>query len=381
MAAMLNVIFTLDYEIHGNGEGCPHELMVEPTRRLMDLFDEHGAKLTIMADVAEILKFKEYKEQRGRDDYHYEAIADQLCEAIRRGHDVQLHLHTSYFNARHENGRWQQDWSEYNFAGLPLERLNEVVRIGKQYLEDLLKPVDPKYECMAFRAANWSVSPSRNVVRALLNNSIRIDTSVFKYGRREGLVSFDYSSAHNELEPWPVDENDICRRDAAGKLIEVPIYCERRWIGAFLTAKRIHRVLMSRANRLGDQPQYVVTVNPRVRPRRGFLGRFPMLAWRHAWKADFNQCTGRQLVRAANRAAQRHGHMGRELPFVLIGHSKLFTRMNEGSVEPFLRHIEEHTADFQFGLFADFGPVPAINPKNLGQTEHIAASKGSSSYG
>ena len=55
-----------------------------------------------MADVAEILKFKEYKEQFGRDDYHYEAIADQLREAIRRGHDVQLHLHSSYFNARHE---------------------------------------------------------------------------------------------------------------------------------------------------------------------------------------------------------------------------------------------------------------------------------------
>jgi len=80
MAAMLNVIFTLDYEIHGNGEGCPYELMVEPTRRMLDLFDEYGAKLTIMADVAEILKFKEYKEQRGRDDYHYEAIADSFVK-------------------------------------------------------------------------------------------------------------------------------------------------------------------------------------------------------------------------------------------------------------------------------------------------------------
>src|ERR1019366_4841248 len=102
-----------------------------------------------------------------RDDYHYDAIAEQLREAIRRGHDVQLHLHASYFNARHENGRWQQDWSEYNFAGLPQERLTEIVRIGKQYLEDLLKPVDPQYECLAFRAANWAMSPSRNVVRAL----------------------------------------------------------------------------------------------------------------------------------------------------------------------------------------------------------------------
>ena len=164
--------------------------MVEPTRRMMDLFDRYGAKLTIMADVAEILKFKEYKEKTGRDDYHYEAIAEQLREAIRRGHDVQLHLHASYFNARHENGRWEQDWSEYNFAGLPLDRLNEIVRIGKQYLEDLLQPVVPAYQCMAFRAANWAVSPSRNVVRALIRNGIHVDTSVFKYGRREGIVSF-----------------------------------------------------------------------------------------------------------------------------------------------------------------------------------------------
>src|SRR4051812_37680272 len=69
---MLNLLFTLDYEIHGNGDGCPNDLMVEPTNRLLDLFDRYGAKLTIMADVAEILKFREYKEQTGRDDYHYE---------------------------------------------------------------------------------------------------------------------------------------------------------------------------------------------------------------------------------------------------------------------------------------------------------------------
>ena len=88
---MLKVIFTLDYEIHGNGDGCPYALMVEPTNRMMRQFEAYGAKLTIMADVAEILKFKEYKEEFGRDDYHYDAIAEQLRDAIRRGHDVQLH--------------------------------------------------------------------------------------------------------------------------------------------------------------------------------------------------------------------------------------------------------------------------------------------------
>src|SRR5579871_5708006 len=97
---MLKVLFTVDYEIHGNGDGNPYDLMVEPTNRMMDLFDSYGAKLTIMADIAEILKFKQYEEQFGRDDYQYNAIAAQLRDAIRRGHDVQLHIHSSYFNAR-----------------------------------------------------------------------------------------------------------------------------------------------------------------------------------------------------------------------------------------------------------------------------------------
>src|ERR1035441_4135851 len=102
---VVRVIFTLDYEIHGNGEGCPYELMVEPTARLLHLFDAYGAKLTIMADIAEILKFKQYADQHGKDDYHYRDIAAQLQTAVRGGHDVQLHIHSSYFNATHDGRR------------------------------------------------------------------------------------------------------------------------------------------------------------------------------------------------------------------------------------------------------------------------------------
>jgi len=66
--------------------------MIEPTERLLRLFDEYGAKLTIMADMAEILKFKEFADRNGRDDYHYRCIVAQLQNAVRGGHDVQLHL-------------------------------------------------------------------------------------------------------------------------------------------------------------------------------------------------------------------------------------------------------------------------------------------------
>lgn len=347
---MLKPIFTLDYEIHGNGDGCPLELMVEPTRRMLDQFDRYGAKLTIMADVAEILKFKEYKEQFGRDDFHYEAIAEQLRDAIRRGHDVQLHLHASYFNARFENGAWAQDWSEYNFAGLPLERINEVVRIGKTYLENLLQPVAPTYECLAFRAANWSVSPSRNVIQALHRNGIRIETSVFKYGRREGIVSFDYSDAPSDLVPWRVADDDVCRQDEAGKLWEIPIYCERRWLGAFVTPNRIYRAMQTRAHRIADKDKYAGDGAVPVVRGNGKLSKLVAL---HPWKADFNQCTGRQLIGALRRAEAKHGAKAKVLPFVLIGHSKLFTRLNERSLDPFLTYVRDQGDRFGFATLAE----------------------------
>jgi peptidoglycan/xylan/chitin deacetylase (PgdA/CDA1 family) len=350
---MLGPIFTSDYEIHGNGDGCPMDLMVEPTRRMLDLFDEYGAKLTIMADIAEILKFSEYKSQFGRDDYYYEAIIDQLRDAIRRGHDVQLHIHSSFFNARYEQGRWAQDWSEYNFAGLPPQRLKEVIALGKEFLESLLQPVDPQYQCYVFRAANWSMSPSRDVVQALLDNGIKIDTSVFKYGYRRGLVSFDYSSAFSELVPWRVDQNDICRLSRAGALVEFPIYSENRWVGAFLTPQRLQRAYMTRQHRIangdGPSPDPAAQTKPNQYRENG-----SWLLRRSAWKADFNQCSGRQLVGALKRAEAHCGATPERIPFVLIGHSKLFTRFNAWSLRSFLSFVRNNPERFWFAKFNDF---------------------------
>jgi hypothetical protein len=360
---MLNVIFTLDYEIHGNGEGCPLELMVEPTDRLLRLFDEYGAKLTIMADMAEILKFKEFADRNGRDDFHYRDIVAQLQNAVRGGHDVQLHLHASYFNATHDGQKWVQDWSEYDFAGLRLERLDEIVRLGKTTLESLLQPVNPDYRCFVFRAANWSVNPGRNVIKALINNGITVDTSIFKYGRRKGIVNFDYSTAASELVPWRVREDDLCSRDDRGRLWEFPIYCENRWLGAFLSPNRFYRVAQSRRHRITGNPPKPASYGNDASEKTGLLAKLSMIAKKHAWKADFNQCTGRQLIGALRRADRQYPHIPDDLPFVLIGHSKLFNRANEKSLRPFLEYVARHGRRFKFGTFpACLNQVGALQP-------------------
>jgi hypothetical protein len=351
---VLQIILTLDYEIHGNGDGCPYRLMVEPTYRLLSLCEQYGAKLSIMADVAEILKFKEYKETYGDDRYCYDGIAEQLRYAVERGHDVQLHIHSSYFNARHDDGRWLQDWSEYDFAGLPYERMEWMVRTGKAFLETLLKPVDPDYRCIAFRAANWSVSPSRNVVKALVNNGIKIDTSVFKYGRRNGIVAFDYSHAYSPIVPWRVKEEDICARDESGELWELPIYSEKRWIGAFLTVNRLYRAATGWRHKIRHQDGHKASQGNKEESANAEKKSWRAAALRkHAWKADFNQCAGRQLIQALDRASNLYdGDPERWLPFVLIGHSKLFTHQNKRSLAPFFLHCAQHPDKFEFATLS-----------------------------
>jgi len=353
---MLQIMFTLDYELHGNGEGCPQELMVKPTRQLLDQFDRHGARLTILADVAEILKFKEYAETEGQDAFHYNAITRQLQDAVGRGHDVQLHLHTSWFNAHYERERWVQDWSEYNFATLPIERMETYVRTGKQFLESLLRPVDPRYRCAAFRAANWSMQPARNAMEVLKRNGFAVESSVFKWGRRRGLVDFDYSKAPSPLLPWRASFDDVCCEDPESPIWEFPIYAEQRWVGAFLSLNRLYRAWLSRRHRLpvAATQQPMVARSSHRSPSETRPWRWSEGFRRHSWKADFNQCTGRQLIRAINRAEHLvNGRSAGLVPFVLIGHSKLFTQANARSLEPFLHYAASREKRFRFATFSD----------------------------
>jgi len=355
---MFNLIFTLDYEIHGNGDGSPYKLMVEPTNRLLDLCDKYGAKLTIMADVAEILRFKDYMDKSGEDKFNYEMIIDQLKRAISTGHDVQLHIHSGYFESEYKNGKWQQNWDEYDLAKQSYQKIHERIKLCKDFLENHLKEVKSGYKCIAFRASNWSMMPTKNIYKALVENKIKIDTSVFKYGKRSGRVKFDYSSAESPIVPWFLDENDICKKDNSGKLLEIPIYCELRNFLAFISFIRIFRIIRAQFHR---HEKIISSENDNLNSKPGnnsqkkkknilkkILGPFGN---KHAWKLDLNQASGRQLINAVKRIEKKFGDYNFDIPIVLIGHSKSFVKHNEKTMEQFLKYISNSPDKFRFSVF------------------------------
>lgn len=342
--AKYNLIWTLDYEIHGNGDGNPMELMVEPTNQLMSLLEKYHQRLTIMADVAEILCFKRYLAETGRDDYHVAEIEEQLRDAIRRGHEVQLHIHSSYFKAVHNGHSFDQCIDEYNMAALPIERIDEMVTECVSYLENLLRPIKKDYKVWLFRAANWSMMPTENLYSVLVNHGITHDTSVFKGGVQGGNVCYDYRKAYDNLFAYPASARNINDRDEKGELTEMPIYTEMRPFWNFISVVRIFRMIRAKFHkhkkneRVGELVNEGMKANAEKNSNRKLtLKSFFRLS---PLKMDFNQVNSRGLKRMMKNIMRRvDGGKRKEesVDVVLIGHSKTFVPYNEKTLEPFLK--------------------------------------------
>ena len=339
-----NLYFTLDYEIHGNGDGNPYDLMVEPTYRLMTLLEQYDQRLTIMADVAEILCFERYRQQTGRDDFHVQDIENQLRDAVRRGHDVQLHIHSSYFNAAYDGTHFDQCIEEYNMAALPVERIREMVTESVRYLENLLRPVKADYKVWLFRAANWSMMPTPALYQVLSENGITHDTSVYKGGCQGGNVCYDYRTAYSNLFPYKASSLNINDIDTEGRLTELPIYTEMRPFYAFVSPIRVFRMLRAKFHKhkhmqpAANQP-VAVSADNRKLSWRSFFRKSPL-------KMDFNQVSSRGLIRMMKHIQSQPLPADltpdEPLPVILIGHSKTFVPYNERTLRPFLQWLKQN---------------------------------------
>ena len=146
---MVLVILTDDYEIFGNGSGDIDNCLIKPTEKLLKLCTRYEVPVTLFVDVAEYWAFLE-EENKGTLQEGYKPaskIREQLIEAIKSGHDVQLHLHPQWLNYKYDrqNG-WQVDLNLWRLPSLPYGSKEERKSIlgalyqGKRTLEEMLKP-------------------------------------------------------------------------------------------------------------------------------------------------------------------------------------------------------------------------------------------------
>ena len=182
MSGHICFLFSADYELYfGENYLSENEVLIKPTEELLQVFKEEGIPITLFADVACVWRHRSL----GVGADFVSLFEDQLQRAVRKGHDVQLHLHPHWLTSQYDGQAWYADDSRFKLSdigyakgqnGLTAEEL--IVR-GKDYLEDLLRPVDPFYRCLAFRAGGFGVQPDdKALIRALLSAGFKIDSSI-----------------------------------------------------------------------------------------------------------------------------------------------------------------------------------------------------------
>ena len=222
MQPVIYLAFVDDWEVRGNGSGDPRVLQFEPMRRLVKIFNNHGIRGSFNVEVMQQLTYRDLQ----RRFPELKVIADEweqvVVESFRQGHDIQLHLHPQWCGANYQgHGNWKLDgdWSILNYPNL---QIRAMLLSGKQYLETLLRKIDPAYACVSFRAGSWCAAPSDSLLPILSDLGFVFDMSIVAGIRNDTpQVKLDYTQCEEPFAPYYPDMTDARR---VSRSVE-PIVC------------------------------------------------------------------------------------------------------------------------------------------------------------
>lgn len=263
-----------DWEIYGDGTGNPDDLMFDPLKRILDICDEYGARYTIFAEIGQQLSML-----NAPAGSPWAKVANKwesmVCEAIKRGHDVQLHFHPQWIDAQLEKNSWVLNYEKWHTGKISQPELNEWLGNGKKYLESLLGTYNQNYQVVCFRAGGWLCQPSRILYQALRHNQIVCDATVMN-GRhieyKDGSW-VDFRDSISNVNNWEVDPDNFSRQSSDSGVWELPVYTE-------VSNLPMPLYLLSRA----FNPLYYYRINRSRKFRRGGFEYSPEISFRSSEK-------------------------------------------------------------------------------------------------
>src|SRR5437763_15775268 len=104
---IIYLALTHDWELRGDGSGNIEQIQFAPLRRLLDIYKKLGVRTTFFPDVMQQVRFRSLEKTHNELRRHAESWDEHARAAYADGHDIQLHLHSQWSEARYENGRWQ----------------------------------------------------------------------------------------------------------------------------------------------------------------------------------------------------------------------------------------------------------------------------------
>lgn len=342
---MVHVVLTLDYEIFGNGAGDVRRDVIEPTNRILDICDKYGAKLTIMFEIGEFWAFQQYDSQLQRDLSYSPCnqMKGQVLDAIKRGHDVQLHLHPQWIGAKYDKGRWELNNLCWRLADLPgglgtREQTNSIAGVlyrGKQNLEKMLGTIKTDYECICFRAGGFYAQPSNNIIAAMKKAGIRSDSSVVKGYQSKEPFEVDYSQVYVDKDCWWTTNTEFTiAGETRENILEFPVSSKLVPYWENFKITKLRTTLKRRALENVSKSKQGINTSMNSVPKLKIV--LKKLFKKHANTFDFCKLSYKDML---DRIRKYENNSVKTV--VLIGHSKDF--FNDHNFDIFLKKMRQNS--------------------------------------
>lgn len=310
MQPTIHLAFVDDWEVSGDGSGDPHELQFAPMRKLVGIYNAYGIRGSFNAEVLQQLTFRQFQDEHPE----LKALADDWDEAVRetfrQGHDIQLHIHPQWSSAEYKDGRWRLngDWSILTY---PVDQARLMIARGKDYLEKLLRPIDPNYTSVSFRSGSWCIAPSPFMLGLLAEIGIVFDMSIVggvRYDTRR--IRLDYSNCEEDFLPY--------------------------------------YPLMTDARRVSSKPEPIVCI-----PTNHFYGSRRSTLQHHVATLSAKlkkRASSRDKLSAAGRSVEAYGH-----EWAQTAHDSKLRRVYDKGVVPYLKgkHLISDLAQLDYSLMTE----------------------------
>jgi len=327
MTPTIYLALTHDWELRGDGSGDIEEIQFAPLRRLLEIYKKFGARTTFMPDVLQQIKFRSLHNEHSELKAAADSWDEHAREAFRQGHDIQMHLHSQWSDAKYENGEWELR-GEWSLLKYDPDHAKAMIADSKVYLENLLRPLDSAYRCVVFRASALAIAPSERLMSSLADLGIEVDVSVAPgFYLDNSTLHLDYRDCDETLlpyYPWMDDARRVSRQRE--RIVCVPL---NHFYGSRIEVTKQNLALIG--NRFRDQKSKsgaAASAPPRLDSERRGLGRVYEKLIEPALKGKyFVSDTGRlnyplmkEMIRSIRRRARATGLP--QLPIVITNHPK-----------------------------------------------------------
>ncbi|PIA79024.1 hypothetical protein BFR04_05745 [Gaetbulibacter sp. 4G1] len=317
----MNTYITLDYELFFGKSGTVDKSIIEPTQQLVRILNKYNAKAVFFVDIGYLIKSQQLEHIHPELKISSSKVIKQIKDLVANGHDIQLHIHSHWEDAKYENGEWTFPMKHYRLHSFTDEECLELVKRYKRYLEEI-----SGVEVQGFRAGGWCIQPFNKLKKTFLEADIKFDSTVFKGGKNiHGAHYYNFKNIPN-LTEWKFLD-DPCIEDKDGLFTEIPISSYR--VSPFFFWRLIFFKKFGglKHKQIGDG--FAVNNGILQKLRLLFSGSYTVVSI-DGYKASY-----------LKKAFLKHIRRYKTGNFVVIGHPKAFSTYSLSKLDTFLHEQEQ----------------------------------------